>query len=150
MKKKALFLDRDGVINESAPEGDYIVSRDQFRLRPAIIPLIRFARATGYLVVVVTNQRGVSLGLMSVGDLDDVHAYMSELLAAEDATIDAVYSCMHGHEDACECRKPKAGMLLQAARDLDIDLGESVMVGDRQSDIEAGNAAGCKLCLLIK
>ena len=150
MKQKALFLDRDGVINESAPAGDYIVSRNQFRLRPEITPLIRFARATGYLIVVVTNQRGVSLGLMSEKDLDDVHAYMRELLRAEDADVDAVYSCMHGYEDTCECRKPKAGMLLQAARDLDIDISESVMVGDRQTDIDAGKAAGCKATILWK
>ncbi len=150
MKQKALFLDRDGVINESAPAGDYIVSRNQFRLRPEIIPLIRFAHATGYLIVVVTNQRGVSLGLMSEKDLDDVHAYMRELLRAEDADVDAVYSCMHGYEDTCECRKPKAGMLLQAARDLDIDISESVMVGDRQTDIDAGKAAGCKATILWK
>ena len=150
MKKKALFLDRDGVINEAVPEGEYIVSRDGFRLRPEIIPLIRFAHAIGYLVVVVTNQRGVSLRQMTQADLDDIHAYMRELLAAEDADIDAVYACTHGLDDNCDCRKPKPGMFFTAARDLDIDLSESVMVGDRATDIEAGKAAGCKICLLIK
>lgn len=148
MKKKALFLDRDGVINEAAPKGDYIPSREWFRLRPQIIPLIRFARAAGYLIVVVTNQRGVHLGKMTQADLDDVHAYMRELLAAEDADVDAIYACIHGLE-GCKCRKPKPGMLLQAAHDLDIDISESVMIGDRETDMEAGRAAGCKLCLLV-
>lgn len=150
MKNKALFLDRDGVINEAPAEGEYIISRALFRLRPAIIPLIRFARAAGYFIVVVTNQRGVSLGKMSPADLDDVHAYMRELLVAEDADVHAIYSCTHGLADTCACRKPKAGMLLRAAEDLDIDLHESIMIGDRESDIEAGKNAGCKTCLLIK
>ena len=150
MKQKALFLDRDGVINESAPKDiKYVLSRDSFRLRPAIIPLIRFARAAGYLVVVVTNQRPVSMGILSQAGLDDIHAYMRELLLAEDADVDAVYACTHGF-DECECRKPKAGMFFAAARDLDIDLHESVMVGDHDTDIAAGKVAGCKACLLIK
>ena len=149
MKNKALFLDRDGVINEAVPEGEYVVLRVGFHLRPVIIPLIRFARAAGYLVVVVTNQRGVALGKMSQVDLDDVHAYMRELLMAQDAAVDAIYSCTHGLTDNCDCRKPKPGMFFAAARDLDIDLGESIMIGDRPTDIEAGKAAGCKAMLLI-
>ncbi len=150
MKKKALFLDRDGVINVSAPEGDYILSPEDFRLQSAVIPLIRFARAAGYLIVVVTNQRGVSLGLMSAEDLEAVHARMRELLALENADVDAVYSCMHGFDDACDCRKPKPGMLLAASRDLDIDLSGSVMVGDKESDMAAGKAAGCGTNILWK
>lgn len=149
MKKKALFLDRDGVINEFPGDGKYILSRADFRLRKEIVPLIRFARSAGYLVVVVTNQRAVSRGLLSPEGLDKIHAYMRDLLVVEDAPVDAVYACMHGF-DECACRKPKPGMLLQAAKDLDIDLGESVMVGDHGTDMEAGKAAGCKLCLLIK
>lgn len=150
MQKKALFLDRDGVINEAPVNGEYLLSAKDFRLRPQIIPLIRFARAAGYLVVVVTNQRGVSLGKMTQDDLNSIHAHMRALLIAEDAPVDAIYSCTHGFDDACDCRKPKAGMLLAAAHDLAIDLSESVMVGDNESDMEAGKAAGCKLCLLIK
>jgi D-glycero-D-manno-heptose 1,7-bisphosphate phosphatase len=147
MKKKALFLDRDGVVNKSTKEGEYIMRRD-FVLIPSIIPLIRFARAAGYLVVVVTNQRGVSSGKMTQESVDETLAYMRELLRAEDADVDAIYMCPHAL-DSCECRKPKPGMLLQAARDLDIDLSESVMVGDRDTDMEAGKAAGCKLCILV-
>lgn len=154
MKKKALFLDRDGVINVAAPAGEYITSRvgsrERFVLLPAIIPLIRFARSAGYLIIVVTNQRAVSLGKMTQADLDDIHEYMHELLKAEDADVDAVYACVHGLDDQCECRKPKPGMLIQAAEDLGIDLSESIMVGDHATDMEAGRAAGCKLCLLIK
>lgn len=148
MKKKALFLDRDGVINEPASEGEYVIRRD-FRLIRSVIPLIRFARAAGYFIVVVTNQRGVSTGKFTQEGLDAVHEYMRELLRAEDADIDAIYACTHGLGE-CECRKPKPGMLLRAAEDFDIDLSESVMVGDRETDMEAGRVAGCKLCLLIK
>lgn len=150
MKKKALFLDRDGVINVSPLPGEYVLSPESFHLIQGIVPLIRFARSAGYLIIVVTNQRGVSRGLMSKDDLDAVHERMRALLVTEDADVDAVYSCIHGFHDACGCRKPKAGMFLQAAQDLDIDLSESVMVGDHSTDIEAGRAAGCKLCLLIK
>lgn len=149
MKKKALFLDRDGVVNELTPNGEYVLSCAMFRLRSAIVPLIRFARTAGYLVVVVTNQRGVNLGRMTHADLEDIHVYMRELLAAEDAPVDAVYACTHGF-DECACRKPKPGMLLQAAQDLDIDLSESVMVGDKESDMAAGRAAGCKTTILWK
>ncbi len=149
MKKKALFLDRDGVINESPGAGRYVLSRADFRLRPAIIPLMRFARAAGYLIVVVTNQRAVSRGFLTIAGLEDIHAHMRELLAAEGVSIDAIYSCMHGF-DECECRKPKPGMFFDAAHDLDVDLKESVMVGDHDTDIAAGTAAGCKLCLLLR
>ncbi|MSR73731.1 MAG: HAD family hydrolase [Candidatus Pacebacteria bacterium] len=150
MKNKALFLDRDGVINVAAPEGDYILSRAAFRLQPSSIPLIRFARAAGYLVIVVTNQRCVSLGLLSEENLEGIHMHMRELLKAEDADVDAVYFCVHGDEDACACRKPKPGMLLVAAHDFNIDLSASVMIGDKESDMEAGRAAGCKTNIVWK
>ena len=87
---------------------------------------------------------------MTQADLDDIHAYMRELLTAKEADVDAIYSCTHGFDDNCECRKPKVGMLLAAAHDFDIDLSESIMVGDKESDMVAGRAAGCKVNIVWK
>ena len=148
MKHKALFLDRDGVINEAAPRGEYVCSVDGFCMRKGIVDLICRARKMGYLVVVVTNQRGVNLGRMSHDDLENIHAHMKNNLAQKGAVIDAVYACTHGLDDACDCRKPKPGMLLAAARDFNIDLASSIMIGDTPSDVEAGKSAGCHTHLL--
>lgn len=148
MKQKALFLDRDGVINERADQGNYIFIKDDFKLRRGIIELIVRARCMGYMVVVITNQRGVSRGLYTQADLDALHAHMQEELSRHGASVDAIYVCTHGF-DECDCRKPKPGMLLRAAEDLHIDLASSIMVGDMPSDIEAGKSAGCATYLLV-
>lgn len=102
----------------------------------------------GYRVVVVTNQRGVDLGLMSLEDLEDIHLKMKASLAEQGALVDAVYYCVHGFEDGCFCRKPQPGMLLRAAEDLNIDLASSLVIGNSEIDIEAGEKAGCQTCLL--
>ena len=143
MKHKALFLDRDGVINENTEEGKYVAFKDEFKLRRGIGEFISRARSMGYRVVVVTNQRGVSCGLYTYAEMDALHEHMKTELALCGASVDAVYACTHGFEDACACRKPKPGMLVAAAEDLGIDLSRSVMVGDRETDVEAGRAAGC-------
>lgn len=146
--RKALFLDRDGVINIAPPRGQYICSWEDFRLRRGVIDLIRRARAMDYLVVVVTNQRGVNLGVMTLEDLEDLHLKMRARLVERGALIDAVYFCVHGLEDDCFCRKPQPGLFLRAAQELNIDLANSLMIGDSKIDIEAGGKAGCQTCLL--
>jgi len=98
----------------------------------------------GFLVVVVTNQQGIGRGLMTEADLQGIHRRMLLELKKEGAVVDAVYHCPHTAESACRCRKPEAGMLYQAAGDLNIDLEASYMVGDSDSDVEAGRRAGCR------
>ena len=141
---KAIFLDRDGVLNRKAPEGSYITSWEQFELLPGVIEAVRQLRGAGFTVVVVTNQRGVAFGRMSRVELEDIHARLRALFTAQGAPLDAIYCCTHDVTDACPCRKPAPGMLLQAARERQIDLQRSWMIGDSDSDIEAGKRAGCR------
>jgi D-glycero-D-manno-heptose 1,7-bisphosphate phosphatase len=143
-----VFLDRDGTINRKAPEGEYVLSADQLVLLDGAAAAISRLRAARARVVVVTNQRGVALGRMTLEDLADVHRELARLLAADGAEVDAVYSCPHG-EGSCECRKPEPGLFLRAAEDEPaIDLGSSAMVGDSMTDVEAGARLGMTTVLL--
>lgn len=145
MKRGALFLDRDGVINVPPPPGiRYILAPDAFYLMPGIAETIRLCNQHHIPVVVITNQKCVALGRLSLEGLSAIHQRMTVLLRAEQAQIDGVYFCPHAEEDACDCRKPLPGMLLQAAREHQIDLSRSWMVGDQPRDILAGRAAGCR------
>lgn len=137
-----VFLDRDGVLNERAPEGAYVTSWSGFRFRPGVPEALRLLGARGYRSVVVTNQRGVSRGLMTAEDVDEIHARMIDALAAEGAVVHSVHVCPHA-EGACDCRKPGIGLFLRA-RDEDpgIDLRDAVMVGDSIRDLEAADRAG--------
>jgi len=137
--KKALFLDRDGVICKAL--GRYLVGWEEFELAEGIQDLICHAHEKGYVVAVVTNQPQIAKGFLTQEGLHDIHAKMREILGSK---IHAIYYCPHRDEDACACRKPKPGMLLQAAQDLDIDLTKSLMVGDSNVDVNAGKTAGCK------
>ena len=139
--RRALFLDRDGVILEAPPRGEYLIDWSECRLVDGIGSLVTTARASGYLVVVVTNQSQVARGMLSEAELRSMHEQMTRAL---DGQVDAIYYCPHKDEDRCECRKPKAGMLLRGSRDLDIALDRSVMVGDSDRDVLAGSAAGCR------
>lgn len=136
---KGLFLDRDGVI---CPElGRYRLYKDGFQLLPGITDAVVAAKKKGYLVVIVTNQPQISKGLLSVAELAELHAKMKDLLGLE---LDAVHYCPHTDADNCDCRKPRAGMLRRAAQDLDIDCTKSIMVGDSDKDVLAGQTMGCK------
>jgi D-glycero-D-manno-heptose 1,7-bisphosphate phosphatase len=147
--KRAFFLDRDGVINA---EVDYLSDPDKVVILPGVPSALRRLHAAGFLSIVVTNQSGVARGMYGEADILAVHRRINELLAVDGAKIDRFYYCIH-HEkfgSACDCRKPKPGMLLTACRELNIDPAASVMVGDRMSDIAAGRAAGCGACYLVK
>lgn len=147
--KRAVFLDRDGVVNQSAPRGQYILFKRDLKLIPGIVPLIRHFNQSGYLVIIVTNQQCVGKGLLRLGELGKLHSYILLELLAEGAVVDSIYYCPHLIEDFCKCRKPKPGMLVKAAESLNIDLSVSWMIGDSATDIEAGRAAGCKTILLL-
>jgi D-glycero-D-manno-heptose 1,7-bisphosphate phosphatase len=145
----AVFLDRDGVINRKAIEGEYITSWEEMELLPGVAEGIALLNRAGFCVIVVTNQRCVAKGLISEADLQDMHRRMREVLARNGAVIDAIYYCPHDLEPQCQCRKPAPGMLLEAAKSRSIDLASSWMIGDSDSDIETGKSAGCKTIRLL-
>jgi len=141
--KPAIFLDRDGVINEVLTKRVKFVNKPQdFYLLDGVGQAIHMLNQAGYPVFVVTNQGGVGLGYMTEKDLQAVHQKMEDDLTKEDAFITEIAYCPHKPHAGCHCRKPKAGMLLTLAEEHHIDMQNSFMVGDRKPDIEAGNAAG--------
>ena len=142
MCRPAVFLDRDGVLCRSTViNGKAYAPRrlKDFKLMPYAGESVRKLQDFGYLVIVVTNQPDIGCGRISA----DAVAAMHRHLRAETA-IDDIFICPHPQDDACDCRKPRPGMLLEAARKHHISLGESFMVGDRHSDVEAGHHAGCR------
>jgi D-glycero-D-manno-heptose 1,7-bisphosphate phosphatase len=144
MMLKTVFLDRDGVINQKMPEGEYVQSVTDFRLLPRVPAAIARLNRAGIRVVVVSNQRGVALGLYTTEAVDAIHANLQNELRAFDAHIDAFFYCAHDKE-SCGCRKPLPGLFEQArARFSDITHETSVMIGDSSSDIEFGRAVGMK------
>ena len=145
---RAAFLDRDGVINRKAPEGQYVTSWEDFHLLPEVIEGIAQLNRARLCVIVVTNQRCVAKGLLAEADLKKLHQQMSDYLAQAGATIDAIYYCPHELEPPCRCRKPAPGMLLEAARSRGLDLAASWMIGDSDTDILAGKNAGCRTARL--
>ena len=147
-KCKCVFLDRDGVINKKAPEGDYIKNWGEFRFLPGVKEAIRKLNRAGFLVVIITNQRGVAKGMMTEEDLKDIHTKMIEELKKNGAKIDGIYYCPHDEKDNCNCRKPNIGMFLKAKKDFNIEINESWLIGDSNSDIIAGEKAGCKTILI--
>jgi len=141
---KAVFLDRDGVINRKADAPGYITRWEQMHILPGVAEAISLLHSADYRVLMVTNQRCVAKGLISIADLGHLHERLLTTLAQSGAIIDAIYFCPHDIEPPCSCRKPAPGMLLEAAREHGIALSQSWMVGDSDSDIEAGKRAGCK------
>ncbi len=139
-----VFLDRDGTINEKAPDGDYVSSPGSLRLLPGAAAAIAAVNASGADVVVVTNQRGVALGRMSARDVLAVNDQLDRLLAAHGARVDAYYVCPH-EAGSCDCRKPLPGLVLRALADRPGSVASRcVLVGDAESDVEAGLAAGTR------
>jgi len=131
--RRCLFLDRDGVINAAPPKGEYIQGWDEFRLLPEVVSWIRLFKAAGFLAIVITNQRGIALGRMTEADLAALHERMRAELAAQGAVLDDIFYCPHA-EDACDCRKPRPGMIVAAQKKWDIDLAGSLFVGDGERD----------------
>jgi D-glycero-D-manno-heptose 1,7-bisphosphate phosphatase len=147
--KKAAFLDRDGVINRKAPEGQYVTRWADMEFLPGSREGIRLLNDAGFLVIVVSNQRCVAKGLITTEDLESMHVRMCREFHAVGANIDAVYYCPHDYQPPCDCRKPKPGMLLDAARAHDVQLAASWMIGDSGHDVQAGRNAGCKTAQVV-
>lgn len=155
-KQKAIFLDRDGTINKYV---GFLRNIDEFELIDGVAAAIRKINESGYLAIVVTNQPVIARGEVSFEELNEIHNKMETLLGKEGAYLDAIYYCPHhphkGYEGErpelkidCVCRKPKPGMLFKAAKDFNINLSQSWMIGDGENDIKAGINAGCKTILL--
>ncbi len=136
-----VFIDRDGVVNRRLMD-DYIKDWSEFELLPGVREALLSLKAAGWRTILITNQRGVSRGIMTREELLALHERMQALLG--DAALDAIYFCPHNKDDGCACRKPRPGMLLQAAADFpDIQLDQCCMFGDSDSDGLAAFNAGC-------
>jgi len=144
--RKAVFLDRDGLINRRAAPHDYIKAPEAFQLLPGVPEAIRALNQAGYLILVVTNQRGVARGMMTMDDVNNIHQYMREELSKHGAHIDGIYVCPHDYGQ-CRCRKPDIGLFLQTEADFEIIKSASWMIGDSGNDVEAGRRYGVKTIL---
>ena len=147
--KKAVFLDRDGVLNQTIfrfgkPRAPYTL--EEFSLLPGVEEGVALLKEMGYLLIVVTNQPDVARGWVSRQAVDDVNNRLRELLPL----LDDLKACFHTEKDQCACRKPNPGMLVEATHEWGINPSQSIMIGDRSSDIEAGKNAGCKTILIGK
>ncbi len=152
MAQRCVFLDRDGTINE---EVNYLSRPEQLHLIPGAAAAIKLLNQSGYKVVVVTNQAGVARGYFTEQTVREVHEALEKMLGEQGAAVDAIYYCPHHpaagagvYRQDCNCRKPNPGMLERAARELDIDLTASFVIGDKISDLEAGLAVGCRNILV--
>jgi D-glycero-D-manno-heptose 1,7-bisphosphate phosphatase len=145
-QRPAVFLDRDGTINE---EMGYINHLSRLRLLPDAAPAIRRLNEAGLPVVVVTNQSGAARGYFPASLVEEVHCHLQDLLAAQGARVDAIYTCLHAPDAGCSCRKPQPGLLFQAARELSLDLSRSYLVGDRYVDIQTAAQAGVQGILVL-
>lgn len=157
-KQKAIFLDRDGTINKYV---GFLRTTEEFELIEGVSDAIKKINALGYLAIIVTNQPVIARGEVTISELKEIHNKMETLLGLEGAYIDGIYYCPHhphkGYKGEiaelkvdCDCRKPKPGMLLKAAKDFNIDLENSFMIGDGENDVKAGQNAGCKTVLIGK
>ncbi|MFX0180701.1 MAG: D-glycero-beta-D-manno-heptose 1,7-bisphosphate 7-phosphatase [Candidatus Hodarchaeota archaeon] len=148
INNKAIFLDRDGVINE---EVNYLSNIDDFMLIEGSIEALKILKDLGYFLIVITNQAGIARGYFTEETLQEIHNKMVQILKQNDIELDDIFYCPH-HPDftgPCNCRKPSPGMILQAKDKYNIDLRESFMVGDTLIDIETGLAAKCRTVLLL-
>ncbi|MCK9392901.1 MAG: HAD family hydrolase [Syntrophales bacterium] len=147
-KSAAVFLDRDGTINE---EVGYLDNLEKLRVFPKAFEAVRLINHAGMKTVVITNQSGIGRGLFDEAFVERVHEEMRHIFLKEGAVMDSFYYCPHHpiegigpYRQTCSCRKPEPGLLLKAAKDLDIDLGKSYMIGDMPKDVEVGQRAGAK------
>ncbi|WP_022853981.1 D-glycero-beta-D-manno-heptose 1,7-bisphosphate 7-phosphatase [Thermodesulfatator atlanticus] len=144
--RPAVFLDRDGTINE---EVNYLSSPEEFKLIPGAGEAIRLFNQAGFAVVVITNQSGLARGYFTEETLQKIHQKMCKDLAAHGARIDAIYYCPHHPDDHCSCRKPKTGLVERAAKELGLDLKKSYVIGDRYLDLLLARNIGAKGVLVL-
>lgn len=146
---KAIFLDRDGVINRDPGFGDYVKSWKEFEFLPGSIESIKRLNDNGYEIFVISNQAGVSKGLYSQEALDEITRNMLKEIKGQGGTIRSVAYCIHRPEEGCDCRKPRTGMIEDLTKGLDIDFKKSYFIGDSRLDVGAGKNTGCNTILLL-
>ncbi len=147
-KKKVVFLDRDGIINKKAEKARYITSWSQFSFLPRVKKALKKLSDHGFNLFIITNQPGVARAVMNEKDLTNIHTRMLDELEKSGVTIEKVYSCTHGWNEECFCRKPNPGLFFQAAVDHHLNLFDTYVIGDDERDIMAGKLAGCKTAYL--
>ena len=146
--KPAIFLDRDGVIVENI-DNNYVNAITDVSFIPGALEALRCLAQSEFAVILVTNQAGVAKGYLSLETAHEINDYILQAIQHAGGRVDQAYMCHHAPEANCICRKPKPGMLLQAARELDLDLSQSWMIGDALTDLQAGQAAGVKETVLV-
>jgi D-glycero-D-manno-heptose 1,7-bisphosphate phosphatase len=144
----AIFLDRDGVLIEN--RSDYVRDWSQVKIIPEAIHALSLAPSRNYKIVIVTNQSAVGRGLVLQATAQEINRRLVNLIHRRGGQVDGVYMCIHKPDDGCFCRKPRPGLLLQAARELSLDLQRSWMIGDAWSDAQAGQRAGVRHTILLK
>ena len=145
-KRPCVFFDRDGIVNRSPGPG-YVERVDDFHLLQGFVDALRLVHERGYVAVIVTNQKGVGKGVMTQATLDAIHAHLEESLRREGLSLLDIYACV-ALEDHHPNRKPNPGMILDAAREHQLDLSRSWMIGDNEKDVLAGQRAGCRTVLV--
>ena len=143
---KAIFLDRDGVINKERK--DYVKSIDEFQILDGVPESIKMLKEKGFVVIVITNQSAINRGLVTIETLNKIHNYFQKFLKENNTFIDDFYFCPHRPDENCQCRKPNPGMLIKAVQDYNIDMNQSFMIGNSLTDVQAAQKAGCKGILL--
>jgi len=149
MSKKAVFLDREGTINAGVPKYERVDSLDKVEILPKSVEALTLLAGLDYDVFIVTNQAGLAEGLITQAQFDEINNKVLQLVAPSGITVLKTYVCPHSEEDNCECRKPKPKLLFDAAKEFDIDLANSWMIGDRPSDVITGVNAGAKGILVL-
>lgn len=142
---KAVFLDRDGVINK---EIQFVAKPEDFHMLPNAVEALRLLMKTEYKIIIITNQSGMGYGYYSESDYAKVTKKMLGIFEENNVAVDAIYYCPHRYEENCDCRKPKTGMLEKAKREFDIDYKRSWLVGDKTSDIKTGENIGARTILV--
>ena len=147
MQQKTIFLDRDGVINK---EKNYLYKKEDFEFIDGVFDACRYFKKNNYQLIVVTNQSGIARGYYREEDFHQLTKWMLKQFKCQDIEILDVLFCPHGPESTCNCRKPKPGMLLEAKEKYNIDMKNSWMIGDKEADMGAANAAGIENTILVR
>lgn len=145
MTKKAVFLDRDGTINE---EVNYLSKIKQIKILPTVPSAIKLLNENDFLVIIITNQSGIARGYFTEKELEGINSHLVNELSKNGAKINGIFICPHHPDSQCDCRKPKTGLLKEAADEFDLDLSSSYMVGDKYTDLKTGINEGCKTILV--
>ena len=143
---KAIFIDRDGVINKDL--GKYVTKPDEFEFIPGSVEALKKLHDSDFKVLIITNQGGIGKGTYTEKDVKDIHQKMHNLLGENGIELDGVYFCPHHPDGDCDCRKPRLGMIMKAIKEHDIDPKRSFFIGDKTTDVKAGKDIGCKTFLV--